>query len=93
MLSFWITFLCLNYIKCSRESQYGTIVKKLKSEPYCGKGGNNGCFNEGICNDGKCSCTTKGITGKQCNLVRFKTVPFKSLILRWWNFIASKLLR
>lgn len=82
MLSFWITFLCLNYIKCSRESQYGTIVKKLKSEPYCGKGGNNGCFNEGICNDGKCSCTTKGITGKQCNLVRFKTVPFKSLILR-----------
>ena len=75
---FWITFLFLNYIKCSRESEYGTIVRKPKIEPYCGEGGNNGCFNEGICNDGKCSCTTKGVTGKQCNVVSFKTVSFKS---------------
>ena len=36
---FWITFLFLNYIKCSRESEYGTIVRKLKSAPYCGEGG------------------------------------------------------
>ena len=78
----------MNYIECSRESQIlqnrlsvrNELVernhKKIKNEPYCGEGGDNGCFNEGICNDGKCLCTTKGSTGKQCNLVSFRTVQF-----------------
>ena len=59
-------------------------IKELKIEPNCGRGGNNGCFNDGICNHGnfaqrfgKCLCTTKGSTGKQCNEVSFKTAPFK----------------
>ena len=89
MFSFWIIFLSLNNIKCSRESPivrnelfernhklYEPIVNHQKNEPFCGVGGDNGCFNEGICNDGKCLCTTKGSTGKQCNLVSFRTVQF-----------------
>ena len=59
-----------------RERSNGTILSHQKNESYCGEGGNNGCFNEGICNDGMCLCTTKGITGKQCNLVSFKKFPF-----------------
>ena len=91
MFSFWMIFLSLNYIKCSRESQirqnrsrnelFERNHKKIQNEPYCGEGGDNGCFNEGICNDGKCLCTTKGSTGKQCNAVSFKTVPFKMMQL------------